>query len=276
MLGLGVLELFTDRQAMTLKDSMEDREKSIISALRSKQSGIDDRTGKGNATERIVQAQLLEPFLPPRFRCIKGAVVTSQKPQEQSKAIDRVIYDLTACSPLVHDEDHSIFPIEAVAGIVEITMRLDKSKLKNDIEHMAAVKAMRKRRYVVPVPATKTKAVLLEFESLSPRSYVIGLPEDPHWGPHTIAKALREIQLELGPPTHVHGLYVLGIGFFETIPVESKNEPMYQIKMWTGVDRLFQFTAGLRRDLDRWPRLQPGWTVDLGAYVEGAPEILED
>ncbi len=260
---------------MSLEESIEDREKAVISDLQSKRSGIDDRTGKGSATERIVQQELLDPFLPARFRCVKGAVVISHKPDEQSEAIDRIIYDLTATSPLVHDEDHSVFPIEAVAGLLEITMRLDKSKLRTDIGHMVAVKAMKKRRYLAPIAGTATKAVAVELESLSPRSYLVGLPEDPNWHPQTIGQALRDIQLELGPPTHVHGLYVLGIGFFETVPVESESDPMkYRIRMWTGRERLFRFTHSLRRDLDRWPQLQPGWTVDLSAYARGKAEVV--
>jgi hypothetical protein len=49
------------------------------------------------------------------------------------------------------------------------------------------------------------------------------LPADPNWDVVTIAKSLRDIQMELGSPTHVHGLYVIGIGVFSTIPVEHHS-----------------------------------------------------
>lgn len=95
---------------MSLIDSIERREKSILNELREKQAGINDPNGKGAATERIVQAKLIEPFLPPRFGCLKGAIVSSTAPLDQSAAIDRIIYDRAACMPLVYDEDHFYIP----------------------------------------------------------------------------------------------------------------------------------------------------------------------
>ena len=121
---------------MSLADSIKDTEDSLIKQLQAKRSGIDDRTGKGIATERVVEEYLLIPHLPPRFRVYKGAVVVAASPAKQSPAIDRVIYDQTAASPLLYDEVHSIFPLEAVCGLVEITMNLDATKLREDIERM--------------------------------------------------------------------------------------------------------------------------------------------
>lgn len=261
---------------MSLKISFEEKEKAIICELLSKKTGIDDRTGKGNAAERIVQTELLDPFLPPRFKCIKGAVISSKKPDEQSKVIDRVIYDPSAVSPFIYDEAQSVFPIEAVVGLVEITMSLNEAKLRSDIEHMVDVKAMTTRRYFVPIKGTKTRVKPREEKTPSPRSYVIGLPENQNWKPLQIAQSLRSIQSKLGPPTHIHGLYVMGIGFYETIPVENESEQKYRINMWKGPDRLFRFTQRLRSDFDRWLPLEKGWTVDLSAYVQGKPEKICD
>jgi len=261
---------------MTLEQSIEETEKSIISDLKAKKTGIDDKTGKGTATERIVQKKLLNPFLPPWFGCIKGSVVTSQAADRQSVAIDRVIYDRRASNFLVYDEDHAVLPLEAVAGIVEITMNLDKSKLRNDIRHMAPLKEMVRRRFVVPVDGTTTEVEFQEYDTISLRSYVIGLPDDSNWSPKTIAHALRDIQRGLGPPTHVHGLYVLGIGFFVTIPIERGTKQKYSIEMWTGPDRLFRFTNSLRQAFDRWELSKPGWSADLSGYVAGEPEIIDD
>jgi len=44
---------------------------------------------------------------------------------------------------------------------------------------------------------------------------------------------LREIQIDLGPPTHVHGLHVLGVRYFYTRAIEDSSETAYNI----GVDR---------------------------------------
>jgi hypothetical protein len=260
---------------MSLEEAIKHTEEALIRSLHAKRSAINDRTGKGMATEAIIEHELLASYMPTGFECLKGSVVSASAPDIQSPAIDRVIYDRAAAPPLVYDESHSIFPIESVCGLVEITMYLDRSKLKKDIERMAPVKAMRTRRYLIPAPDSKTKVLRMQQEALSPRSYIVGLPSDPSWTPQTIAEALRYIQLELGPPTHIHGLYVLGIGLFETIAVES-TEPMYRIRAWTGPDRLFRFTDSLRHALDRWPRLQIGWSSDLQDYVNGQAQILAE
>lgn len=251
-------------------------ESSLAEALRAKRSAIDDATGKGSATESIVQEKLLHPHLPPHLKCNKGAVVSSDSPSLQSPAIDRVIYDESAASPLLYDESHSIFPIEVVCGLVEITMRLDASKLREDIARMAPIKAMRTRRYLEPVPRTKTKVRPIQRVSISPRSFVVGLPADDNWEPRSIAGTLRSIQLDLGPPTLVHGLYVIGRGYFETITTESQTETPYRIRGWVGPDRLFRFTTAFRQALDRWPRLGHGVSVDLQGYVVGAASVLAE
>jgi hypothetical protein len=261
---------------MSLAEALKETEESLARLLNAKRSGIDDRTGKGSARERIVDEQLLTPHLPPGFRSSKGAVTEAGKPDYQSPAIDRVIYDHSAASPLLYDEAHSIFPIESVCGLVEITINLDATKLKEDIERMAQVKAMRKRRYLVPLPNSTTKVVRSEQEALSPRSFIVGLPADPSWSPEAIAAGLRRIQMDLGPPTHVYGLYVIGVGFFQTVAVDSPSEPMYRISGCRGPDRLFRFTTALRQACDRWGTLPPGWSVDLQDYVRGEWRILAE
>jgi len=260
---------------MNLQKSFAERETGLSSKLREKQAAIDDPTGKGTATEYVVEEQLLRPFLPPGFDCGKGAVISADDPTIQSPAIDRIIFDRRASTPLVYDLSHSIFPIEAVAGMVEITMHLDTTKLRIDIERMVEVKGMKKRHYLVPKPGSRTKAIrYTEKESVSARSFIVGLPADPKWDSKLIADSLRRIQLELGPPTHIHGLYVIGIGFFSTIAVENKDEPVYRIKSWTGADRIFRFSDEFRRAFDRWEPIKPSWSVDLNGYVRSDPTFI--
>ncbi|HEY7635620.1 MAG TPA: DUF6602 domain-containing protein [Gemmatimonadales bacterium] len=128
---------------MSLQDSFRSAENALIEGLAAKRGGIDDRTGKGGATEALLERELLVPYLPQRFRCQKGAVVTSAEPTKQSPAIDRVVFEPSVAPPLVYDEAHSIFPIESVAGLVEMTVALDAGKLREDLDRMAPVKAMR-------------------------------------------------------------------------------------------------------------------------------------
>ena len=259
---------------MNLQTSFAERETGLSSKLREKQAAIDDSTGKGNATENVVEEQLLRPFLPPGFDCGKGAVISADDPTVQSPAIDRIIFDRRASTPLVYDPSHSIFPIETVAGMVEITMHLDATKLRTDIKRMVEVKGMKKRHYLVPKSGSRTKTLrYTDKESVSPRSFIVGLPADPEWDPKLIAGSLRRIQLEAGPPTHIHGLYVIGIGFFSTIAVEN-DEPMYRIASWTGADRIFRFSDEFRRAFDRWGPRKPNWSVDLDGYVHSDPTFI--
>jgi hypothetical protein len=259
---------------MSLQAYIKMAEDAVITALAAKREGIDDRTGKGTATERIVERDLLLPYLPDGFSCRKGAVVTTADPDNQSPAIDRIVYTPAAAPPLVAEEAHSIFPIESVAGLVEITMYLDAGKLGEDLRRMAPVKAMRTRRYFVPVPNTKTGMERREVPTISPRSFVIGAPADPGWNPATIANALRQGEVELD--THLHGLYVLGVGYFETIPVEAPTDPPYRIKGWTGPDRLFRFANSFRQAFQRWSPLPPNCSADLDGYVRGDSSVLAE
>jgi hypothetical protein len=73
---------------MDLLEHMTRREESIIHELLSVQAGIDNRTGKGTTTERIVEKNLILPNLPPRFRATKGTVISRDSDLAEAKAID--------------------------------------------------------------------------------------------------------------------------------------------------------------------------------------------
>jgi uncharacterized protein DUF6602 len=144
---------------VTLRESAERRESKIINALEEIKAGIDNRTGKGGAAERIIEEYLLRPALPPRFECRRGSICQSTEPDVQSPAFDRVINDSDVFGPLVPSigDEHAVFPIESVAGVVEITMRLDAGKLREDIQRISHARAMRTKSVRVPVEGTKTE-----------------------------------------------------------------------------------------------------------------------
>lgn len=261
---------------MDLNESIARREESIIHALESKQAAIDNFTGKGSATEAYIERELIRPYLQPGFDCVKGSILDGPPPGTQSAAIDRVIFDRRVAPPLVYDEEHSILPIEVVAGLVEITMHLDRGKLATDIARMHPMRAMRTRRYLTSVPNSQTAMRAVEADAHAPRSFVVGLPADSRWQPQTIGRAFLEIQAELGADAHVHGLYVLGIGFFETVPTTKEGQPARKLRAWLGTDRLFRFIDALRTSLDRWPTLPGGASADLRGYLSGEPLIITE
>jgi hypothetical protein len=241
-----------------------------------KMSGVDARTGKGHGTEAIIERDLITPYLPTAFKCSKGTVVSSVDPTAQSQPIDRIVYDLDCSAPLVYGVDRSIFPIEAVAGLVEMTMSLDVARLRENIQRMITVKAMTKRRYLLPVAGSKTQVTPIEQDGLSPRSFIIGLPADTAWSAETIAHDLQATQADLALPTHLYGLYVIGVGYFATTSVELPHGKKYRIKYWAGPDRLFRFADSLRHAFQRWPRLPAGSSVDLEHYLPHDRGVVVD
>jgi hypothetical protein len=66
----------------------------------------------------------------------------------------------------------------------------------------------------------------------------------------------------------IHGVYVIGIGYFCTIPA-AHGEPPYRVCAWTDAARLFRFTNSFRAAFQRWPRMAKGYAVDLYDYVTG-------
>ena len=115
------------------------------------------------------------------------------------------MYDPTIAPPLVYGAAHSIFPIEAVAGLVEITMRLNATKLRQDVQRIAPIQNLRRRRYIVPDYRIQLlQAQHKEVDALSPRGFLIGLPEDPTWRPETIANVIREAQLAAAGRVKIH------------------------------------------------------------------------
>ena len=251
---------------MNLAEAVRLQEGSLQSRLRTMQAGVDDATGKGSAAEDLVEQLLLRPFMPLGFGLGKGAVVCSTNPTEQSGAIDRVI-SCTDSVPLLFAPAHSIYPIEAVAGAVEVTLCLNARKLRTDIERIARVQQMRSRRYMAPVKGSMVRIQAVTVDALSPRGLIIGLPEDPTWKAESIAHALRTIQVELGWPVHIHALYVVGIGCFETLAVDEEAHGRHRIQAICGPQGLHRFTGAVRKSLDRWEPMPSGWTADLSPYL---------
>jgi hypothetical protein len=76
---------------------------------------------------------------------------------------------------------------------------------------------------------------------------------------------------------HVHALYVIGIGVFETVPTNDQDgKPSRKIRAWLGADRLARFGDVLRHTMDGWMRLGPGMSADLNAYLGSKPIVLRE
>jgi hypothetical protein len=254
---------------MDLLSSFGHREEKLLAGLREHQSAFDDPNGKGESTESLVEEALIRPYLPPEFECGKGTVV--QRLDRQSPAIDRVIWTRAYCPPLVHAKGHSIFPVECVAGGVEITMSLNATKLRTDMERLAAMRAMRRIRLWESIPESRTAVRFLDGErDIGCRAFIIGYPSDPTWRPLTIAETFLRLQQEF--KTLIMGLYVLGIGYFETTPPAPEDKRRIRIKAYEGDDRLFRFGSSLRWSMEGWVRRRE--QVYVGDYVADSGGII--
>lgn len=255
-----------------LRAAAKEDEQRLIASLRKYQAGLTDPNGKGNETEGEIEQSILQPHLPPDFRCRKGNVIESGEAGSPSHAIDRVVYDASAGSPLLLGVTHCTFPIEVVVAAIEITMSLDATKLKNDMSRLSPFRGMRERQYLSPIVMSSTMVMAVPAEHVAPRSFVIGLPSDPAWSANTIAGIFSNTQKEL--KALVHGLYVIGIGFFVTDLSERSEGSAPNIECWTGEDRLFRFTCSFRQSLDRWPRLPQGVTANMNSYIPGQAKVF--
>jgi len=256
---------------MDLLTSFLHREEKLLAGLREHKTAFDDPNGKGDSTETIVERALIRPFLRPDFDCGKGTVV--ERPDKQSPAIDRVIWSRRDCPPLVYTSGHSLFPVECVVGGVEVTMALDARKLRTDMQRLAVLRGMRQVGIMTSVKGSATKVKLARGQrKIECRAYIIGYPSDPTWKPQTIADTFFQLQQEL--KVLVHGLYVLGIGYFHTESPERGSKQPVRIIAYQGYDRLFRFTTTFRTAMDRWDGLGKGRAYFVGDYLADSGTVL--
>ena len=105
-----------------------------------------DRNGKlihpgefGTYREKIIKA-FLEPFLPTRLAIGSGFIITSK--DRISSQCDIIIYD-KAHTPIVENGEQKFFPVECVAGVIEVKSKLTKSTLKDALIKLTKVKELR-------------------------------------------------------------------------------------------------------------------------------------
>jgi hypothetical protein len=100
---------------------------------------FEHRGDKGEFRERVVE-EFLRPFLPPCYGLGSGAVFSSDG--NQSKQIDVVIYDSVFSNVLFRDRTNSLFPCEAVFGLIEVKSELDSAQLSLAVDNVASLKRL--------------------------------------------------------------------------------------------------------------------------------------
>ena len=89
--------------------------------------------------ERIIKS-LLQPFLPARLAIGSGFIITSQN--NISTQCDLLIYDKEN-TPVIENEEQRFFPIECVAGVIEVKSSLTKSQLAEALIKLSNIKKLR-------------------------------------------------------------------------------------------------------------------------------------
>lgn len=119
---------------------------------------------KGGEAERLVR-RFLDDHMPKRFATGGGFIIDPR--DSISKQTDVIVFDALNCPVYRASEDAGIFPNDNVAAVVEVKSRLDKEKLFEAADNIAAAKALLKSK-TPDVPflvQTQTLGCVFAFES---------------------------------------------------------------------------------------------------------------
>jgi hypothetical protein len=126
-----------------------------------------DNKEAGDLCEKFIK-DLLERFLPKRFRVVSGYIATAEnlEKDEDLPQCDCIIVDAFIPSIAKYDKtDIEIVPAEAVCGIIEIKRSLNKKSLTEALEHLrkivetAKITKTNPNEYFLGKPTTSTKTV---------------------------------------------------------------------------------------------------------------------
>lgn len=93
----------------------------------------------GTYRERIVSSLIL-PLLPKRLSVGTGFIITDT--DKISTQCDLIIYD-TQNTPVIENGEQRFFPVECVAGVIEVKSVLSKNDLKEALIKLSNIKALR-------------------------------------------------------------------------------------------------------------------------------------
>ena len=169
----------------------------------------DPELGRLNETHLV---NLLRAYLPPKIGIGTGFIACGGNTPKQSPQCDIVLFDALNNAPLYNSQAWSIYPIEMVYAIIEVTTTLKRAKLKNAFEKCAELRAMagdldgnpNKAYLTRPPQQTDPSAILLRYrEKLPPRFFVFS------YGGWKMMKTLKKNFIELSEEhvdAHIHGL----------------------------------------------------------------------
>lgn len=123
------IEKFVDEFARLSKNVFVDEEGNLIHPAE-----------YGTYRERIVSKFIL-PLMPKRLSVGTGFIITDTG--KTSTQCDIILYD-TQNTPVIENGEQRFFPVECVAGVVEVKSRLSKADLKTALIKLSKIKALKK------------------------------------------------------------------------------------------------------------------------------------
>ncbi len=131
---------------------------------------------------------------------------------------------------------------------------------------------MTERHFWSPVVGSSVAAGLIKQEWMSIRSYVFAFEAtgDIAKTPDLFAQRIADVSARLGPPVHLHGVFVAGLGYYVTRAIDDKiaKPDDYHHIDYTTEQPLAAFKWSLIHGLARFPRFPEHWTPAVDNYHE--------
>jgi len=255
-------------------------ESVLIARLQQTRAVLKHPGEKGKNLEGEV-AGLLKTFLPSEYGISSGFIVYEESSEIRlSKQLDIIIYDAIRSGPIAKLTTCDVFPLEAVYAYVEvkstITSTGDSAKeiahnsIEKCIEDNLTLRRLQNRRFFTPSDSPVKADEVGKPDFMPIRGYVFAFGAEGHVAsqPETLAKRISEASRKAGKTAHLHGLFVLDLAYFETIPINEKvaKDSDYQNVRYTVQHSLAAFRWQLFHSLSRFPRVPTSWAVNLERY----------
>jgi len=262
-------------------------EDALLARLRAVRASIDHAGEKGRALEGAVQ-NILRQLLPAEFGLSTGfiAYTADDGPVLLSSQLDIIIYDALRGGPLIQLDGCAVFPIESVFAYCEVKAVLKSggtvaapgpSSIQGCLLQNLRVRQRNRRTYWVPIAGKGTQIQMKTVDGPPPRGYVVAfeLEGSISTGSH-LAQSLSDCSKELGAGVHLHGIFVPGAVFVETVPVEADavGTDLQHRTRFVESHTLQAFAGSLLMSLARFPRPEAGWAAALERYLE-SPAWIE-
>jgi hypothetical protein len=256
-------------------------EEAILGAkLEAVRATISHGGEKGRSLEQAV-VPLLRELLPTEYGLSTGFIAYhAEGTVKLSPQLDIIIYDAVRTGPLARLTACDVFPLEAVHGYVEVKATLRSSSdsaeapSDNSIEHCLEqnreLRRMIDRRYHAQVPGTVVGSVRQQRTWVPIRGFVVAFAPEGTVASDAgaFAQRMADVSRRLGPPTHLHGVFVVGHGYFRTRPVNpstAQSEDLWHVH-YVREHGLAVFKMDLLLGLARFPRYPSDWSPAVDEY----------